>query len=57
MRKAVLRYSIYNRRKKAVKISNWMKAHDCKTVLFVGVVGEECADDPNMAMSTLSRRN
>jgi hypothetical protein len=49
MRQAVLRYSIHNRRKKAEKISKWMKAHDCKTVLFVGVVGEECAGDPNMA--------
>ena len=49
MRQAVLRYSIYNRRKKAEKISAWMKAHDCKTVLLIGVVGEESAGDPNMA--------
>jgi hypothetical protein len=49
MRHAVLRYSIYNRRKKAERISKWMKAHDCKTVLFIGATGEECRGDPNMA--------
>lgn len=49
IRQAVLRYSIYNRQKKARKISEWMKEHDCKTVLFIGAKGDEHAGDPNMA--------
>jgi len=49
VRQAVLRYSIHNRRKKAEDISAWMKAHGCKTVLFIGAMGKECSGDPNMA--------
>jgi hypothetical protein len=49
IRRAILRYSIYNRRIKAEQISNWMIDHDCRTVLFVGAIGKEFENDPNMA--------
>lgn len=48
-RRAVLWYSIRNRNRKAVMISEWMKLNGCHTVLFVGASGDEHLDDPNMA--------
>jgi hypothetical protein len=57
VRSAVLRYSITNRRKKAEKVSQWMKMHGCNTVLFVGAMGEEFDQDPNMANAGIVERS
>lgn len=49
VRRAVVWYSIRNRKSKAAAISHWMDEHDCKTVLFVGALGAE-STDPNTAI-------
>ena len=49
MRKAVVAYSIRNRRSKAARIANWMREHGCKTVLLVGTVGRDNLD-PNTSI-------
>jgi hypothetical protein len=38
IRPAVVRYSIRNRRAKAAAISEWLTAHECKTLLMIGAL-------------------
>ncbi len=45
MRRSVLRYSVWNRRRKAARISRWMDERDCDSVLLVGAAGH--GDQPN----------
>lgn len=49
VRKLVLGYSVRNRRRKARDIAEFLRDRGCRTVLFVGAMGSEHDDDPNMA--------
>lgn len=40
VRGRVVAFSIRNRTRKAAVISDWMREHGCRTVLFVGTVGD-----------------
>lgn len=48
IRRAVLWYSVGNRRRKAENILAWLQNHDVNSVLFVGTMGNEHAGNPNM---------
>jgi Methyltransferase domain len=50
-RRAVLAYSLYNRRKKANFILGFLAEHGINDVLLVGATGDENVDDPNLANS------
>ena len=56
MRRAILSYSIRNRRRKAEMFSEWMRKHECATVLFVGAMGDEHAGIPVMANAGIVER-
>ncbi|WP_285030064.1 class I SAM-dependent methyltransferase [Mycolicibacterium sp. lyk4-40-TYG-92] len=56
VRKAVLAYSLYNRRKKARFILGFMAAQGAGDVLLVGATGDEHGDDPNLANSGVIER-
>jgi hypothetical protein len=49
VRRAVLRYSIRNRRRKASDITSWMDRHGCRDVLLVGTSGDEQAGNADQA--------
>ncbi len=51
IRRAVLRYSLYNRRKKAQFILGFMAEQGARDVLLVGATGDEHGDNPNLANS------
>lgn len=48
VRKAVLRYSVRNRHRKATDITDWLEGHGVKDVLFVGAMGDEHAGNADM---------
>lgn len=49
LRRAVLAYSVRNRRHKAEAIRGWIEARGCVDALFVGTMGDEHAANPNMS--------
>ena len=49
IRKAVLSYSIGNRRRKAEHVVAWLRCHEVQSVLFVGTMGDEHSGNPDMA--------
>jgi hypothetical protein len=57
VRPLVVRYSIRNRNRKAALIADWMTAHGCQTVLFVGSSGtENITPNENIVELELARR-
>lgn len=48
VRKAILAYSVRNRARKASTIQRWMAESDVKSVLLVGTMGDEHADNAGM---------
>ncbi|WP_418003894.1 class I SAM-dependent methyltransferase [Mycobacterium sp. PDNC021] len=51
IRRAVLAYSLYNRRRKAQYILGFMAEQRARDVLLVGATGDEHGDNPNLANS------
>lgn len=47
-RRAVLSYSVHNRRRKAERILKWMSTKDIHDVLLIGTMGDEHVGNPNM---------
>ncbi len=56
VRKAVLWYSVRNRRRKAELILDWLKRRGVNDVLFVGTVGDEHLGDANMVNTGIVER-
>lgn len=56
VRRAVLIYSVRNRRRKATDIVDWMRAHHVGDVLLVGTMGDEHAGDPEMVNAGIIER-
>lgn len=57
VRRFVVRFSIRNRTRKAALIADWMTAHHCRTVLFVGSSGAENTNaNENVVELELARR-
>src|SRR5215210_7872873 len=54
--RGVLYYSVRNRKRKAQNISTWMKDHDCRTVLLVGVLGDEYTGSDIASADIVERR-
>lgn len=57
VRRLVLWYSIRNRQRKAQHIAAWMRAHQCSTVLFVGVMGTEFTGNSSMSNAGIVERH
>ncbi|WP_020103493.1 class I SAM-dependent methyltransferase [Mycobacterium sp. 360MFTsu5.1] len=57
VRRAVLKYSLYNRQKKTHFILGFMAEQGIRDVLLVGATGDEHCDDPNLANSGVIERS
>lgn len=56
VRKAVLWYSVRNRRRKARHIIDWVHGCKAENILLVGTMGDEYAGDANMANAGIVER-
>jgi hypothetical protein len=56
VRKAVLVYSVRNRRRKADDILTWLKEQNVNDVLFVGTMGDEHAGNSDMSNAGIVER-
>jgi hypothetical protein len=56
VRKAILAYSLRNRRRKADLILTFLAEHEAKDVLLVGATGDEHGGNPGMANSGMIER-
>lgn len=56
LRRAVLRYSIHNRNRKADAVTRWIAEQNCRNALFIGTIGAEHAKNPNMVNAGIVER-